>query len=48
VGSGREVHGKKNPRKLYAEGLRAEPASLEGLSELRHAKVSCGRESFMG
>jgi hypothetical protein len=28
VGSGREVHGKKNPRKLYAEGLRAEPASL--------------------
>ena len=28
MGSGREVHGKENPRKHYAEGLRAEPASL--------------------
>jgi len=28
VGSGREVHGKENPRKRYAEGLRAKPASL--------------------
>jgi len=28
VGSGREAHGKENPRKLYAVGLRTEPASL--------------------
>ena len=28
MSSGREVHGKENPRKHYAEGLRAEPASL--------------------
>ena len=28
MGKGREVHGKENPRKHYAEGLRAEPASL--------------------
>ena len=28
MGSGREVHGKENPRKHYAEGLRAEPAPL--------------------
>jgi hypothetical protein len=28
VGSGREVHGKENPRKLYVEGLRTEPTSL--------------------
>ena len=28
MGSGREVHGKENPRKHYAVGLRAEPASL--------------------
>jgi hypothetical protein len=28
VGSGREVHGKENPRKLYAGGLRTEPAPL--------------------
>jgi len=28
VGSGREVHGKENPRKPYAVGLRTEPALL--------------------
>jgi hypothetical protein len=28
VGSGREVHGKENPRKHYVEGLRTEPTSL--------------------
>ena len=28
MGSGREAHGKENPRKLYAVGLRTEPASL--------------------
>jgi len=28
VGSGREVHGKENPRKHYAVGLRTEPAHL--------------------
>ena len=28
MGSGREVHGKENPRKLYVEGLRTEPTSL--------------------
>jgi hypothetical protein len=28
VGSGREAHGKENPRKLYAVDLRTEPASL--------------------
>jgi hypothetical protein len=28
VSSGREAHGKENPRKLYAVGLRTEPASL--------------------
>jgi hypothetical protein len=28
VGSGREVHGKENPRKLYVEGLRTESTSL--------------------
>jgi hypothetical protein len=28
VGSGREVHGKENPRKRYVEGLRTEPTSL--------------------
>jgi len=28
VGSGREAHGKENPRKLYAVGLRTEPAPL--------------------
>jgi hypothetical protein len=28
VGSGREAHGKENPRKLYVEGLRTEPTSL--------------------
>jgi hypothetical protein len=28
VGGGREAHGKENPRKLYAVGLRTEPASL--------------------
>jgi hypothetical protein len=28
VGSGREAHGKENPRKLYAVGLRTEPALL--------------------
>jgi hypothetical protein len=28
VSSGREAHGKENPRKLYAAGLRTEPASL--------------------
>jgi hypothetical protein len=28
VGSGREPHGKENPRKLYAVGRRTEPASL--------------------
>jgi hypothetical protein len=28
VGSGREAHGKENPRKLYAVGLRTESASL--------------------
>jgi hypothetical protein len=28
VGSGRVVHGKENPRKLYAAGLRTEPAPL--------------------
>jgi hypothetical protein len=28
VGSGRGVHGKENPRKLYAAGLRTEPAPL--------------------
>jgi hypothetical protein len=28
VGSGREVHGKKNPRKFYAVGLRTEPALI--------------------
>jgi hypothetical protein len=28
VGSGREVHGKENPRKLYAVGLRTESAPL--------------------
>ena len=26
--SGREVHGKENPRKHYVEGLRTEPTSL--------------------
>jgi hypothetical protein len=28
VGSGREVHGKENPRKHYAVGLRTKPALL--------------------
>jgi hypothetical protein len=28
VSSGREAHGKENPRRLYAAGLRTEPASL--------------------
>ena len=28
MGSGREVHGKENPRKRYVEGLRTEPTSL--------------------
>jgi len=28
VGSGREVHGKENPRKYYAVGFRTEPAML--------------------
>jgi hypothetical protein len=28
VSSGREAHGKENPRKPYAVGLRTEPASL--------------------
>ena len=28
MGSGREAHGKENPRKLYAVGLRTEPAHL--------------------
>ena len=28
MGSGREVHGKENPRKHYAVGLRTEPAHL--------------------
>jgi hypothetical protein len=28
VGSGREAHGKENPRKRYAVGLRTEPAPL--------------------
>jgi hypothetical protein len=28
VGSGREAHGKENPRKLYSVGLRTESASL--------------------
>ena len=28
MGSGREVHGKENPRNLYAVGLRTEPAQL--------------------
>jgi hypothetical protein len=28
VGSGRGVHGKENPRRFYAVGLRAEPAPL--------------------
>ncbi len=28
MGSGRGVHGKENPRKLYAAGLRTEPAPL--------------------
>jgi hypothetical protein len=28
VSSGREAHGKENPRKLYAVGLRTEPAPL--------------------
>jgi hypothetical protein len=28
VGSGRGVHGKENPRKFYAVGLRAEPALI--------------------
>ena len=28
MGSGRGVHGKENPRKLYAIGLRTEPALL--------------------
>ena len=28
MGSGREAHGKENPRKLYAVGLRTEPAPL--------------------
>jgi len=28
VGSGRGVHGKENPRKFYAVGLRTEPALL--------------------
>jgi hypothetical protein len=28
VGSGRGVHGKENPRKFYAVGLRTEPAHI--------------------
>jgi hypothetical protein len=28
VGSGRGVHGKENPRKFYAVGLRTEPALI--------------------
>ena len=28
MGSGREAHGKENPRKLYAVGLPTEPAPL--------------------
>ena len=28
MGSGRGVHGKENPRKFYAAGLRAEPALI--------------------
>ncbi len=28
MGSGREAHGKENPRELYAVGLRTEPALL--------------------
>ena len=28
MGSGREVHGKENPRKYYAVGFRIEPAML--------------------
>ena len=28
MGSGREAHGKENPRKLYAVGLWTKPASL--------------------
>ena len=28
MGSGREVHGKENPRKHYVEGFRTEPTSL--------------------
>ena len=28
MGSGREAHGKENPRKPYAVGLRTEPAPL--------------------
>jgi hypothetical protein len=28
VGSGREAHGKENPRRYYAAGFRTEPAML--------------------
>jgi len=28
VGSGRGIHGKENPRKFYAVGLRTEPALI--------------------
>jgi hypothetical protein len=34
VGSGREAHGKENPRKYYAVGFRTEPAMLASPRQL--------------
>jgi len=39
VGSGRGVHGKENPRRFYAVGLRTEPAPL--------VRGSCRRSTIM-
>ena len=35
MGSGRGVHGKENPRRFYAVGLRTEPAPLVRVSSRR-------------
>ena len=44
MGSGRGVHGKENPRKLYAAGLRTEPAPLVRGSSQDHDYAVSTRE----
>ena len=57
VGSGREAHGKENPRELYAVGLRTEPAPLVRGSSRRitimrfrpaNIRVINRRENYLG